>query len=138
MTDHADRRRATLRRAYRDTPRPAGVYCVRNLRDGRALVVRSTDVRSGLNRERSSLRFGGHPHAALQRDWDALGADAFAFEVLDTLTPPAGRPDYDPADDLRVLEAMWHERLLADGVHPYGRAIAAPDDTPRAAPVTRP
>ncbi len=115
-----------------------GVYRVLNIRDGRSLVGRSVDVPSSLNRERAALRFGAHQNAALQRDWNALGPDAFAFEVLDTLTPPAGRPDYDPADDLRVLEAMWHERLLADGVHPYGRATAAAGGTPRVAPVTRP
>lgn len=70
---------------------------------------------------RASLCFGGHPNAALQRDWHALGPDAFAFEVLDTLTPAAGRPDYDPAVDLRALEALWRERLGADGVRGYDR-----------------
>ena len=111
--------RAELRRSYKETPRPMGVYCVRNVRDGRALVARSVDLPASLNRERAALRFGGHPNAALQRDWNALGPDAFVFEVLDTLAAPEGRPDYDPADDLRVLEALWVERLAASDQRGY-------------------
>ena len=88
-----------------------GVYRVLNTHDGRSLVGRSVDVPSILNRERTALRFGTHQNAALQRDWNALGPDAFVFEVLDTLTPPDDQPGYDPSDDLRVLEALWLERL---------------------------
>lgn len=53
---------------------------------------------------------GNHANRALQKDWNDFGADAFAFETLDTLTPPAS-PGYDPADDLGVLEEMWLEKL---------------------------
>jgi len=103
--------RKALSRAYRETRRPMGVYQVRNTRDGRVLVGRSVDLPAILNRERTALRFGGHRNAELQRDWNALGPDAFAFEVLDTLTPPEEAPGYDPTDDLRVLEELWLERL---------------------------
>jgi hypothetical protein len=47
---------------------------------------------------------------ALQADWDALGPEAFEFEVLDTLAPPS-RSDYDPSSDLRVLEDLWLAKL---------------------------
>ena len=100
-----------LTKAYKEARRPMGVYRIHNIRDNRSLVGRSVDLPSILNRERVGLRLGSHRNAALQRDWNALGADAFTFEVLDTLTPPEGQPDYDPTDDLRVLEAMWVERL---------------------------
>ena len=117
--------RTALRRAYEERPRPMGVYRVRNLRDGRALVGQSVDLPSRLNRERAQLRFGAHPNAALQRDWNALGPDAFAFEVLDTLASPEGRSADDPADDLRVLEAMWLERLEPYGERGYMRRPAS-------------
>jgi hypothetical protein len=116
--------RAELIRAYKETPRPMGVYCVRNLRSGRTLVARSRNVHASLNRERAALRFGAHGNAELQRDWTALGADAFAFEVLDTLTPPEDRDDYDPTEDLLVLESMWLERLQPDGVSGYAASPA--------------
>ena len=114
--------RRELIRAYKESRRPMGVYQVRNTRDGRLLVARTVDLPSALNRERAALRFGAHQNAALQRDWNALGPDAFAFEALDTLTPPEGQPAYDPADDLRVLEAMWLERLRPWGERGYLRA----------------
>jgi hypothetical protein len=100
-----------LRQAYKETRRPMGVYRIRNLENGRSLVGRSVDLPASLNRERAELKFGTHRIAALQRDWNVLGPDAFEFEVLDTLSPPDDRPGYDPTDDLRVLEALWLERL---------------------------
>jgi hypothetical protein len=111
--------RKELIRAYKETRRPMGVYRVRNIHDGRSLVGRSVDLPASLNRERAQLRMGGHRNTALQRDWNALGPDAFAFEVLDTLTPPVDQPGYDPADDLRVLEALWLERLEPFGERGY-------------------
>lgn len=111
--------RKALTRAYKESRRPMGVYCVRNLETGEALIGRSVDLPSILNRERLTLRIGGHPNRRLQQDWTARGADAFVFEVLDTLAWPENTPDFDPTDDLRLLEAMWRERMQPDGVGSY-------------------
>ena len=62
---------------------------------------------------------------ALQRDWNRLGADAFVFEVLDTLKPPDDQPDYDPTEDLAVLEVLWLERLQPYAEGGYMRRPAA-------------
>ena len=113
--------RKSLIRAYKETRRPMGVYRIHNTRDDRSLIGRSVDLPAILNRERVSLRFGNHPNAALQRDWATLGPDAFVFEVLDTLKAPDEQPDYDPTDDLRVLEELWMERLELLGERGYGR-----------------
>jgi hypothetical protein len=99
-----------LTRAYKQSPRPMGVYRVHNTSSGRSLVGRSVDLPAMLNRERAQLRLGVHRNVALQRDWNQFGPDAFVFEVLDTLAPP-DVPDYDPTEDLKVLEALWLERL---------------------------
>ena len=96
-----------------------GIYRVHNTRSDRSLVGRSVDLPAILNRERSQLRLGVHRNTALQRDWTELGADAFVFEVLDTLKPPDGQPGYDPTDDLKLLEAMWVERLQVVGERGY-------------------
>ena len=90
-----------------------GVGAVRNLSSGKLLLVTGRDLPSLLNRHRAQLRLHSHRNRALQQDWDALGPDAFAFEVVDTLTP-ADTPDYDPAEDLKALEALWLEKL-----HPF-------------------
>lgn len=121
--------RAELIRNYKETPRPMGVYRVRNLQSGRALVARSVNLPASLNRERAALRFNAHGNRELQQDWNALGADAFAFEVLDTLTPPEGvdLAEWDAAEELKVLEALWVERL-----QPAGTPVYAPSPSQRA------
>lgn len=102
--------RNALLSAYKETARPMGIFRVRNVATGRALIGTSVNLPAILNRHRAALGFGSHANPALQADWNAHGADAFVFEVLDTIEPPE-TPGYDPADDLRVLEAMWLERL---------------------------
>ena len=57
---------------------------------------------------------GSHPDAELQADWNELGEQAFEFAVLDRLEPHDD-PDYDPTDDLAVLQSMWRDRLMAAG-----------------------
>ena len=118
--------RKALIRAYKETRRPMGVYRVHNTRDDRSFVGRSVDLPSILNRERTALRFGMHSNVELQRDWNALGPDAFVFEVLDTIKPPDEQPDYDPTDDLRVLESLWLDRLQPYGVRGYKSRPTSP------------
>lgn len=107
-----DRREAI--RQYKQTPRPAGIFRVRNATDGRSLVGSSVDLPGMLNRHRFQLEHGSHPDRELQRDWQEHGAAAFAFEVLDRLEP-RDDPASDPAADLRVLKEMWIEKLTAAG-----------------------
>lgn len=102
-------------RKYKETPRPAGVYRVQHTATGRTLLGSSPDAPAMLNRIRMQLRTHAHPSRDLQRDWDRDGADAFRFEVLDLL-PPVDDSASDPAEDLRMLEALWVEKLgLAEG-----------------------
>ncbi len=102
--------RRELARQYKESRRPMGVWCVRNTANGKVLIGTSVDLPAMLNRQQAQLRFGAHANRDLQRDWETFGPAAFRFEVLDTL-PPHEPPERDPADDLRVLEALWLERL---------------------------
>jgi hypothetical protein len=87
--------RKELIRRYKETPRPAGVYRVRNLVSGKSLLGSSPDLPAILNRERFQLDAGLHPDKELQKDWRELGPNAFAFETLDRLERPA-RPATTP------------------------------------------
>ncbi len=106
--------RKALMREYKKTPRPMGIYRVHNTTNGKALIGTSRDLPSALNRHRAQLRFGGHPNRQLQTDWSTLGADAFEFEVLDTLSP-SDKPHYDPTEDLQMLEKLWLQKLAPSG-----------------------
>ena len=111
-----DRRRQI--RAYKESPRPMGVFRVRNTANGRSLIGSSVDVPAILNRARFQLGAGGHPDRALQRDWEEFGADAFELETLDLLRPP-DEPGYDPTSDLKMLEQLWLEKLGRPGEPGY-------------------
>jgi hypothetical protein len=102
--------RKTLIREYKEAPRPIGVGVIRNTNNAKSLLVVGLNIRALLNRHHAQLRMGGHPNRALQDDWNALGEEGFQLEILDTITP-SDTPDYDPAEDLRTLEALWMEKL---------------------------
>jgi hypothetical protein len=110
--------RKALIREYKESRRPMGVFQVRNTANGKVLIGASVNLPAILNRQRAQLRMGVHQSRELQKDWAEFGPDAFAFEVLDTLTPPE-RPDYDPSDDLRALEELWLDRLSPFGERGY-------------------
>jgi len=102
--------RKTLIRDYKERQHPMGVYQLRNTVNGRSLVGSSVNLPAIFNRHRAQLRFGAHTNRALQQDWNELGEAAFEFHILDTLDAP-DRSDYDPAEDLRVLEQLWLDKL---------------------------
>ena len=108
-----------LIREYKETRRPAGIYCVRNTVNGKLLVGTSRDLPSILNRQRMQLRAGSHTNQSLQKDLREYGAEAFEVEVLDTLDVPEKQADYDPSADLRTLEQMWLDKLSPYGERGY-------------------
>lgn len=103
-----DRKKAV--RDYKDTPRPAGVYRVQHIPSGRSLLGSSPDAPAMLNRIRFQLVTKGHPNRELQADWNADGADAFVFEVLDLL-PPLEAEEADTSEELSALEELWWDKL---------------------------
>lgn len=102
--------RKALSREYRDTPRTVGIGAVRNTADGKVLLLAGQDIPALLNRHRAQLRLGVHRNQQLQQDWQALGEEGFAFEVVDTLTA-RDTPDYNPMEELQVLEQLWLDKL---------------------------
>jgi len=108
-------------REYKETPWPAGMFRVRNTATGKSLVGSTPNLPGMLNRQRFQLENGSYPSGELQADWNALGPDAFEFEVLDRLKP-SDEPDYNATEDLRVLKEMWIEKLKASGEALYREA----------------
>ncbi len=112
--------RKELIRQYKETRRPMGVYRVHNLVSDKSFIGSGADLPAALNSNKAQLRLGVHSVRDLQADWNALGPDSFAFEIVDEIKPP-DRPDYDPADDLRALEALWLDKLAPFEDRGYNR-----------------
>lgn len=108
--------RAHLKRNYKEQPPPMGVFAIRNRANGKVFVGSSLNVNGALNRARFELTTGIHrTFPGLQEDWGRSGADAFSFEVLDVLKP-SEEPSADPKEELKVLEALWLDRLGPNAV----------------------
>ena len=114
MSETETERRKRLRTAYKDQTRDMGLYAIRNTVSGRLFVGASVDVRARCIRHRMNLKFGTEDHPQLQQDWNTLGADAFAFELLERLEP-LDEPGYDVREDLQTLKDLWLERQLGKG-----------------------
>jgi hypothetical protein len=112
------RTRAEIRRAYKEAPRRAGVYQIRNQNSGRVLLGSSTNLHGPLNKHRFMLSIGRHNNAALQEDWNRLGADAFTFEILEEVKPSQD-PHFDLDAELTLLERIWLEKLGLAGERSY-------------------
>jgi hypothetical protein len=113
MANH-QQSRAAIKRAYKETPRRAGVFQIKNTVTRKALLGSSTNLHGPLNKHRFMLSIGRHDNKALQDDWNRLGPEAFVFEVLQAIEP-SDDPLFSLEDELALLEQIWLEKL-----HPFG------------------
>ncbi len=104
--------RKDLIREYKETPRPTGVFQIRNCVNEKVFVGSSTNIDGIFNRHRFALNAGSFQSKELQQDWNESGAENFAFEVLEELELRAG---LDVKKELEFLEDLWLENL-----QPYG------------------
>lgn len=112
--------RAELKRAFKETPRQAGIYQIKNTRTGKLLVGSSTNLHGPLNKHRFILSIGRHDNAALQNDWNQFGPDAFSFEILE-IVKPSEHPSFCLEDELTLLEQIWLEKLQPFGERGYNQ-----------------
>ena len=103
-----DKRR--LKQQYMETKRPFGVFLIRNTTNDRVYLGGGIDIQGIINRHKFALGMGGHQSKQLQKDWNALGADRFEFEILDQMEP-RDEPGFDARRELQFMEEMWLEKL---------------------------
>jgi hypothetical protein len=99
-----------LKKNYQQSPRPMGVFLIRNSVNDKVLLGTSPDLPGIINRHKFQLDAGVHPNKALQADWKELGSENFAFEIVDELTPREGEA-VDYRAELEALEDLWLERI---------------------------
>jgi len=108
-----DHRRA--REDYKRVIQPMGIVQVKNLKSGRCFIMGSANTMGTINSLRFQLKTGAFATShELCRDWQEIGEESFAIEVIDALEP-VDDPDHDYKADLQALEDLWLEKL-----QPYG------------------
>jgi len=103
-----------LKKEYQQGHTPMGVFQIRNTVNEKVFVGSSLNLPGIINRHKFGLQMGNHRNQALQAEWNEFGAEKFAFEILDELTPVSD-PQHDYREDLAQLEDLWMEKL-----QPYG------------------
>jgi group I intron endonuclease len=110
--------RKELIREYKEAPKPAGIFQIKNLANGKVLLGSSLNLHGPLNKHRFMLRAGSHDNRELQKDWNAFGPSAFTFEILEEVRVKDS-PDFSLDDELTLLEEIWLERLDPFGDRGY-------------------
>ena len=99
-----------LKRDYHQGAQPVGVFLIRNNFNDKVFLGAGLNLDGIINRHRFQLKNGIHANKALQTDWNKLGGNNFAFEIVDELTlSPEGTRDYQ--QELALLEKLWLENL---------------------------
>lgn len=103
-----------LSAAYKERKSVAGVYALRCAASAEAWVGRALDIDKVWNRLQFSLVGRASPHRDLQAAWNAHGASAFSFEVLERLEEEA----LTFARDAKLKERLdhWREKLDASAI----------------------
>jgi hypothetical protein len=99
-----------LKKEYRETPRPMGVFLIRNIANDKVFLGAGLDLVGTMNRHKFQLTNGSHPNARLQRVWNEVGSSNFAFEIIDQITPQDD-PAFDSKAELEFMEKLWLQEL---------------------------
>lgn len=110
--------RSEIKRAYKEAPKQAGVFQIKNTKTGRIYLGSSLNLHGPLNKHRFTLKYGSHDVPALQKDYNELGPDAFVFEVLECVEP-SDEPGFSMAQALTELEEAWIAKLEPFGENGY-------------------
>jgi hypothetical protein len=113
-------RRKELKLAYKQNPLPMGVFQLKNNVNGKMLIGGSMNLPGMKNRLLFQLRMDSHPSNELQADWRSLGADAFSFDVLETIKAEE-IPQEEWKKNVLALEEKWLANLEPYGEKGYNR-----------------
>lgn len=107
-----------LKREYKERAKPAGVFQVKNIVNGKMLLGSSLNLEGPLNSHKFMLTMGNHRNPALQKEWNEYGPEKFVFEILEVVKVKDD-PNFNLNDELELLEQIWIEKLQPVGEKGY-------------------
>jgi group I intron endonuclease len=102
----------SLKLNYLQSPRPIGIFAIRNLVNDKVYIGQSENLDGIFNRIEFQLKANCHTQKDLQLDWNEFGSEKFKFEVLEQLEL---RENLDIKKELEFLEDLWLEKLKPFG-----------------------
>ncbi|AKG34194.1 GIY-YIG nuclease family protein [Paenibacillus durus] len=115
-----------LASAYAQSFRPMGVYQIRNVKNGKILVLGSMDLTGAKNRLEFLQQTNINNINELKQDWKEYGGDSFVFEELDQIKPReeilndiSELNEYQ--EEVDALLELWIEKLQPFGDKGYNK-----------------
>ena len=109
-----------LKKKYLQTLRPMGILQVKNIVNEKIFITSGLNINGKMNSCKFQLEQGSHPNTDLQKDFKEFGSEKFQFAIIDYLEPKDDtKTDY--ADDLKMLEEIWIDRLQPFGEKGYNK-----------------
>jgi len=102
--------KSEIKKNYKQTMTPMGVYQLKNLVNGKILIGSSKNLPGRKNRFEMELSLENFTNIVLLQEVKQFGKENFLFEVLDYLGPKED-PSYNYTEDLKTLEELWIEKL---------------------------
>lgn len=99
-----------IKRQYKETIQPMGIYQIRNLVNGKVFLGSSKNLKAKFNSYKFQLKQGTFINSLLQADYNNFGEESFTFEILDQLKPVEDL-GYDYTKDLETLLELWIEKI---------------------------
>jgi hypothetical protein len=112
-----------LKKKYKQTLPPMGVYQIKNMVNGKILIGHTKNLTAKFNSYKFQLNANLHPNKKLQEDYSKYGEDNFTIEVLDRLEPKEDL-SYDYENELVTLEELWFEKLKPYNENGYNKVKA--------------
>jgi len=78
--------RQDINREYKERKKPAGVFQIKNIANGKVLLGSSLNLEGPLNSHKFMLTTGSHRNEMLQKEWNEYDQDKFVFEICDKCT----------------------------------------------------
>lgn len=91
---------------YKRRKLAGGVFKVTNTRSGKYIIGYAANLQSAQNRFQFAMTTGLTFDPKMQKDWEELGAEAFAFEILEELEQKPEQSQAAFLDDLKTLEQL--------------------------------
>jgi len=109
-----------LKIQYKQSLRPMGIFQVKNLSNGKIFIDSGLNLQGKINGCKFQLALGSHINKELQKDFNKTGVANFSYKIVDILEPKEEIKNND-ADDLKMLEKIWIEKLQPFGDKGYNK-----------------
>jgi hypothetical protein len=106
------RKKAEIKKAYKETPSRRGVFTIRCSATGQTWVDSARNVDTIKNRVWFTLGMGSSPNRQLQQAWNESGADTIEYEIVEVF--PDDISDFALEDLLKERKQHWLKELAAE------------------------